>query len=118
MFANKYYPYSLGRQPCFMQCPRCHYQIVTKTKQEISGCTLISMATLCVFYWPVFWLPVCFPCVSSISLYGVLKYKIPQLIYDNLRDRFLLLTNIQCQNTAHFCPRCGFEIGEKRNKFC
>mmetsp|Transcript_21151 Transcript_21151/g.30216 ORF Transcript_21151/g.30216 Transcript_21151/m.30216 type:complete len:84 (+) Transcript_21151:96-347(+) len=83
MFNRRHY--FLGRNPCYIQCPNCYHQIVTRTKEEVSGCTLISMATLCVCYWPIFWLPICFPC---------------------------------CHNTAHYCPRCGYEVGKKRNAFC
>jgi hypothetical protein len=48
---------SLSSSPQPVTCPFCNASIVTRVREEISGCTIALVVILLLVFWPLFWLP-------------------------------------------------------------
>ncbi|TPX45445.1 hypothetical protein SeMB42_g04001 [Synchytrium endobioticum] len=57
----------LHQGPVLMYCPTCHKDVVTKTSHRPGLMAGLSSACLCVFCWPLFFLPCCFQrCLDQV----------------------------------------------------
>lgn len=59
----------LPTTPVRMTCPFCNQSMITRTREEITGCTIMGVVCLICWFCPLFWLPLCSGCVSNISLF-------------------------------------------------
>jgi LITAF-like zinc ribbon domain len=62
-------PGTLGRQPCRLNCPYCNVQMTTRTREQISGVTVLAIVLLILLFWPLFWLPLCMPACKDTEHY-------------------------------------------------
>ena len=59
----------LGRQPTGFRCPHCHQEQVTVSRNIIDACTVVAVLVLLVFFWPLFWIPLCTTCCKTTEHY-------------------------------------------------
>jgi hypothetical protein len=52
-----------------MTCPFCNETMITRTRTEISGCTVTGVVCLTIFCCPFFWLPLVCDCVSTLLMW-------------------------------------------------
>lgn len=48
---------ALSSRPQPVTCPFCNASVVTRVREEISGCTIALVIILLLLFWPLFWLP-------------------------------------------------------------
>jgi cytochrome c553 len=58
---------SLGRRSVAVQCPFCHGQTVTRTRDQMNGVTIIATIGLLFLFWPLFWIPLCMPSFKTTN---------------------------------------------------
>jgi hypothetical protein len=51
------YKMGLSSHPENMTCQFCNQSMVTRTSNEIGGCTIVIVIILVILFWPLFWLP-------------------------------------------------------------
>lgn len=59
----------IGRKSVSFVCPFCRAQMVTRTKTQIGGVTVIAVVLLLLLFWPLFWLPLCLPSCKTTNHY-------------------------------------------------
>lgn len=57
----------LPSAPLRTKCPFCDQTMVTRVKEEISGCTIALVVILLICFWPLFWLPLVCRDVSILN---------------------------------------------------
>ena len=56
-----YFYLFLKRSATGLQCPHCHRQTVTTTRDVIGVGTVIAILVVTILFWPLFWVPLCIP---------------------------------------------------------
>mmetsp|Transcript_29883 Transcript_29883/g.88819 ORF Transcript_29883/g.88819 Transcript_29883/m.88819 type:complete len:161 (-) Transcript_29883:333-815(-) len=62
-------PANLGRSPTGFKCPFCQQEQVTTVREQIDACTIVAIVLLLLFFWPLFWLPLCMPSCKTVEHY-------------------------------------------------
>mmetsp|Transcript_19555 Transcript_19555/g.27122 ORF Transcript_19555/g.27122 Transcript_19555/m.27122 type:complete len:174 (+) Transcript_19555:141-662(+) len=58
-----------GRDPTGFTCPHCHKNCVTRTRSHPDVVTIVAIILLVLFFWPLFWLPLCLPGCQTTDHY-------------------------------------------------
>ncbi len=65
---------ALSSRPQRVTCPFCNASVVTRVREEISGCTIALVLILLLLFWPLFWLPLICKDVSERNDYVAVAY--------------------------------------------
>mmetsp|Transcript_7803 Transcript_7803/g.9368 ORF Transcript_7803/g.9368 Transcript_7803/m.9368 type:complete len:170 (+) Transcript_7803:91-600(+) len=58
-----------GRDPTGFACPHCQKNCVTRTRHHPDWVTIVAIILLVLFFWPLFWLPLCLPGCQTVDHY-------------------------------------------------
>lgn len=53
--------------PTVCVCPNCRGQVQTRLSMEPGGQAWCCMCILLIFFWPLFWLPLCMPACMDVT---------------------------------------------------